>query len=365
MAQKNLYAILGVDVDADERRIREVYRSLAKKFHPDLNPGNPKANERFKEIAHAYWVLSDLQRKKAYLDANPFIQYEKGRSWKDEFSSADYRAEEFARTVPKEGRDILVRLYVSLEELSEGVMKKVTIRRRQSCPDCGGTGIQGGAKGGICPACQGKGEVPDFMTGGKSGNSRSIPCRKCGGSGTQPMKACRVCNGKGQDLRDVSITVGVPPGSQDQGKVVVKGQGHEGQFGGNAGDLRVIIVQKEHPYFLRKGDDLIYQSAITFTQWLEGCEMKIPTLNGTVSLRINPGVLPDGTLKIRGRGMPKTSGGRGDIIVKYNLCKPGKLNRKQLALLKRLEATEGFSPQLDERGWCIREAAKTVKDGKE
>ncbi len=362
MPIKNLYSVLGIGYNVDERQVREAYRRLAKKFHPDLNPGNPKAGERFKEIAHAYWVLSDPQRRKAYLNANPFIREERYKARQDSTPFETDQTRDTSQTEPSEGKNILVRLYLTLEELADGVMKKVKIRRRQSCPDCDGTGVEGGAKGGVCPVCRGSGEVPDFLAGDQKGSNGSIPCRKCGGTGIQPLKACRVCEGRGHDLRDISITVGIPPGSQDQGKVVVKGQGHEGLFGGKSGDLRVIILQKEHPYFLRQGDDLIYQSAITFTQWLEGCEMKVPTLNGPISLRINPGGMPEGTLKVRGRGMPKNGKGRGDLIVKYHLCKPNKLNRKQLTLLKRLEATDGFSLPLDEQGWCCRDLKNHPKD---
>jgi molecular chaperone DnaJ len=362
MPTKNLFAVMGLQCGADERQIRNAYRRLAKKLHPDLNPGNPRAGERFKEIAQAYWVLSDPHRRKAYLDANPDVRKEAFESWDADIAGESNLADMAARTKPEAGKDILVRLHLTLEELAAGVMKKVKIRRRQNCVACEGTGIAGAAKSAICPVCRGTGEVPDFIGVGKGDNGGSMPCRKCGGTGVKALSACSVCSGRGQLLEDISINVGVPPGSADREKVVVKDQGHEGYLGGKSGDLRVIIRQKEHPYFVRRGDDLNYYCTVTLSQWLEGCELHVPSLDGPIALKIKSGATPEGALKVRGRGMPQKDGGRGDIIVKYSLSVPEKLSKKQLSLLKRLEETGGFSSRLDERGWCPRDLEKKAAD---
>ncbi|TKJ36941.1 hypothetical protein CEE37_14605 [candidate division LCP-89 bacterium B3_LCP] len=352
MPDKNLFNLLGLSLGAPQRKVREAYRQLAKKYHPDLNPDNPHTAERFKEIAHAYWVLSDPARRKSYEDLNPHLRAETHRHQ----STRTYRKDtpkETSRQGPREGKDILVRLYVTLEELAEGVMRKVKIRRRQPCAECESTGIAGGAAGGICPVCKGSGDVPDFTH--RSGSRRdSIPCRKCGGSGLQAMKACQNCEGRGQILADITITVGVPPGSDDKEKIVVKSQGHQGFMGGKSGDLKVVIVQKEHPYFERKNGDLIYHCNVTFTQWLQGCELQAPSLNGPIALKLEPRKIPEGVLKVPGRGMPDKDGGKGDLVVKYSLAIPNELNRKQISLLKRLESTKGFSPAIDDKGWCKR-----------
>ena len=347
--EKNLFAVLGLDGGAEERQIRGAYRRLAKKLHPDLNPNNPLAGEQFKEVAHAYWVLSDPIRKQVYLEANPHLYKEVFKTRGDDAPFGAGSAVQAPKDVPEAGKDILVRLRLSLEELAEGAIKKVKIRRWQRCLVCEGTGIAGGARSEICPGCRGKGEVPDFISGG------SMPCRKCGGTGVRALSACSSCAGRGQVLEDVSITVGVPPGSDDQEKIVVKGHGHEGYLGGKSGDLRVIIKQKDHPYLARRGSDLYYHCTITLSQWLNGCELQVPTLNSPVALRIAANAVPEGALKIRGRGIPRKDGGRGDLIVKYSLCTPKKLSRKQLSLLKRLEMSDGFSPRLDEQGFSRRE----------
>lgn len=356
MSNMDLFAVLGVGYDVDKQKIREAYRKLAKKYHPDVNPENPRAGDRFKEVAHAYWVLSDPQRREGYLAAHPHLRSKRARS------KGSGAASETGEAVPQEGKDILVRLYLTLEELAEGAMKKVKIRRRQSCPDCEGTGISGGASGGMCPVCKGAGNVPDFLGRGRTKGGGTISCRKCGGSGLKPMAACHGCNGRGHDLRDVSITVGVAPGLADHEKIVVKGQGHEGFMGGKSGDLRVIIIQKDHPYFSRIKHDLYYHCNISLTQWLEGCELKVPSLNGAISLALERGCTPEGVLKVRGRGMPIQAGGRGDLIVKYSLATPGSLSKKHLSMLKRLEATDGFSPQLDSKGYSRRKLEDTAKN---
>jgi molecular chaperone DnaJ len=353
-SRQNLFAVLQLDVSADEKQIKDAYRKLAKKYHPDLNPNDPRANDNFKDIAHAYWILSDPGRRRAYLQANPSLRPSRKQSadFKDVFASA--KSGTTTKSPPKNGKDILVRLYVTLEELYRGTTRKVKLRRRESCESCRGTGIYGGAQGGICPACRGTGEVPDLVGSSDNGSAGTIPCRKCGGSGFQAMKACPECSGSGNRSREITISVGVPPGTAENETIVVKGQGHQAKFGGSPGDLRVVICQKDHPYLERRHDDLIYYCSITFTQWLEGCELQIPSLNGSLALKIKPKSTPEGALKIHGRGMPGANGKHGDLIVKYSLSVPDKLSVKQKLLLKTLESTRGFAPRLDEHGWCPR-----------
>ena len=359
MSEGNLFAVLELDGAASDRQVKEAYRRLAKKFHPDVNHSDLDAAERFKEIAHAYWILSDPQRRKNYIVANPHLNFERaGRRRKSEATRTEARSPSVEETDSRDGRDIVIKLYLTLEELAEGVMKKVKLRRRISCSDCEGTGIAGGAKSGFCLSCKGTGKVPDFI----NGSNALISCRKCGGTGIQAMKACGSCEGCGQNLNEVMITVGIPPGSSDQDKVIVKDQGHEGHPGGKPGDLRVIIRQKEHPYFTRHEDDLIYHCTLSLTQWLEGCELRVPSLKNPIALKIEPGKQSSGTLKISGRGMPKNGGGHGDLVVKYALSKPPEISKKQRSILKRLEATDGFSPRLDAHGWCARELEKETCD---
>jgi len=353
--EKNLFSILGIDVDADDKQIRNAYRKLAKKFHPDVNPGNPSADEAFKTVSHAYWILSDPRRRKEYIRTNPFIQPKPPRrssSFQETFKKA--KAKEATRARPHEGKDIVLRLYLSLEEIVEGASKRIKIKRWISCKSCDATGIYGGAKAGVCATCKGTGILPDFTRGGKA--QTAITCRKCGGSGLQPMSACHECGGKGRVSREVSLSVGVPPGTVDGETITVKSQGHEGTLGGETGDLKVIVKQREHAYLERRGYDLYYHCSISLTQWIQGCELNIPGLKGPLSLTLKPGSAPEGTLKIRDRGLPRPNGRKGDLIVRYSLCVPEKLTVKQKLLMKALEGSKGFAPEVDTKGWCLRSA---------
>lgn len=353
MTEKNHFQVLGIPSTTTERQIKDAYRALAKKFHPDVNPGNPVASEQFKEIAHAYWILSDPERKNAYLKTEVFSENATPRK-RPNTSQRDPSSSQPRVQKSREGKDIIVRMSLTLEELGEGVLTKVKFRRKESCNSCEGTGISGGATSTLCPACHDKGEVPDLIHNEARRTGSLMTCRKCGGSGLQPMKACPQCHGCGQTQHDVAINVGIPPGSTAEERIVVKGQGHEGNLGKKSGNLCVIINQKPHPYLERQGDDLSYECKITFLQWLEGGELKIPTLNGPVSLTLAERGAPEGTLKVGGKGMPKKNGDLGDLIVKYRLCVPSNLTRRQRSLLKKLETTEGFNLHHDERGFLCR-----------
>jgi molecular chaperone DnaJ len=353
MSQENLFTILGLESGAGEKQIKDAYRRLAKKYHPDLNPDSPGADDMFKRVAHAYWILSDTERKKEYLESHPETRPQTAPKKEEEPTSHSAKADRTSAGVAQEGRDIIVRLHLPLEDLFAGITRKLKIKRLQKCESCSSTGIAGGADGGLCPVCKGSGEVPDFTHGSKAG--ASLKCRKCGGSGLRPMSACPKCDGRGLVEHDVKLAVGIPPGTSERDKIVVVGQGHEGRLGGKAGDLRVIVKQKDHSYLVRRGDDLVYSCDISITQWLEGCKLNAPTLNGPVSLTLKAGTMPEGTLKVRGKGMPRNEGGRGDFIVRYSLCFPDKLSKKQLVLLKKLESTSGFTPKSDKKGWFRRD----------
>jgi molecular chaperone DnaJ len=323
-----------------------------------VNPDDPGVDEMFKRVAHAYWILSDVERRKSYFDSHPEMRPRPAPRKKKESSFNSAKAGRASSGAAREGKDIIIRIHLPLEHVFEGVTRKLKIKRLQGCKPCSSTGISGGADGGLCPVCKGSGEVPDFTQGSNIGSS--LKCRKCGGSGLRPMNACPKCEGTGLVEHEVKLAVGIPPGSSEKDKIIVVGQGHEGRLGGKPGDLRVIVKEKEHSYLTRRGDDLVYSCDISITQWLEGCELNAPTLNGPVSLAMKAGTMPEGALKVKGKGMPKKEGGRGDLIVRYSLCFPKELNKKQLLLLKKLEATSGFSPKSDRKGWFKREL-KTKK----
>lgn len=354
MAEEDLYAVLGLQRGADSHRIREAYRRLAKALHPDLNPGNPGAGERFKEVVRAYWVLSDQQRRESYLKATLYYHFDPVSPERNPSNLRTKPKVYRTRSEPEMGRDILIRLSLTLEEIAGGVMKKVKIRRLCCCAECRGSGIAGNVADQSCPVCKGTGQVPNLTDLSARGSRRWIPCRKCAGTGMRTLIICHTCAGRGQQIKETLVTIGIPPGSNDRDKIVVKGQGHDGTLGGEPGDLKVIVQQKAHPYLERNGADLIYRCPVTFLQWLEGDELQVPSLRGAISLKLEPGGKPSGTLKVRGRGLPKPDGERGDLLVQYYLCVPERISRKQMQIMKRLESTPGFSPKSDSRGWYPR-----------
>jgi len=258
MPAKNLYGILGLSWGADEQDIKSAYRQLAKILHPDHNPDDPAAADRFKEIVAAYWVLSDPVRRVSYLRENGFETIlQNARRWQRSESRPDR---------PQAGQDIVVRLHLSLEEIAVGVVKKVKIRRQCNCAACAGTGFDGGQTNGVCPACHGTGSVPDLIRLRRGMKGATMRCRKCDGSRSVRNKPCPSCGGRGRDIQEHYVNIGIPGGVEDRHQMVIKGQGHEGLAGGESGDIKVIILQKPHSYLGRRGSDLIYNCPITLSQ---------------------------------------------------------------------------------------------------
>jgi molecular chaperone DnaJ len=342
-ADEDLYAVLGLVRGADERQIKEAYRRLAKSFHPDVNRGDAHAAERFKQIAAAYRILSDPQLRAEYASRrfgnSPSTFAEHLRRTQTESTVGKPSPE----AVPRPASNITIKLHLTLEELAQGVTRKLRFTRRIRCPICAGIGVQM-ADEGICEACRGSGKVPD-LTAIKGRSQSWIPCRRCGGTGRRVKNPCANCRGRGQVEEDSAVNVTVPPGADQGSSIIIKEQGHEDRPGKKNGDVCVVIVTKEHPHLRRNGADLIHRCRLTLTQWLEGATLQVPALEETIALRLAPGLKSEGCLKVRGRGMPRADGSRGDLLVEYRLCVPRKLNKKQQALLKRLEATPGFQPE--------------------
>lgn len=339
-ADQDLYAVLGLVQGADDRQIKEAYRRLAKFFHPDVNRGDANAAERFKEIAAAYRILSDPNLRAVYTSRRKGAC---GSTFADHLRRT--QARNSAKTpppnaAPRPALNITIKLHLTLEQLAKGVTRKIQFIRRIHCPICNGIGLKIGEEG-ACSACRGTGKVPDLS----AVNRRSptlLPCTLCGGTGKRGAVPCGNCRNRGQVEVNSTVNVNVPPGADQRTCIIIRGQGHEDLPGETSGDVRIFIIEKKHPHLKRCGDDLIHPCRLTLTQWLEGTSLQVPALEETIVLKIAPGLKPEGCLKIRGRGMPRSDGSRGDLIVKYRLCIPRQLNRKQRSLLKRLEATPGF-----------------------
>jgi molecular chaperone DnaJ len=353
LASKNYYAILGVGRDADDNELKKSYRKLARLYHPDRNPGDKAAEERFKEIGEAYGVLSDPD-KRAHYDRFGTAPTAAGGGAQDVgfgtlfediiegfFGAGQGGAR---RSRARRGDDLRYDLTLTLEEAAEGQDAKLQIPRLEGCETCGGTGTQSGSRRETCPTCRGQGQVrfsQGFLTVAR-------PCPDCRGAGTINRSPCRDCRGEGRVRRERRLEVTIPPGIEDGMQVRLGGRGDAGDSGGPAGDLYVVIHVSAHDIFTRDGADLHTQVPIAFPQAALGDEIEVPVLKGTAKLSVPPGTQPGAHLRLRGKGMPHLRGrGRGDIVYEMVLEVPTRLTNRQRELLEELRhASEDSGPLL-------------------
>ncbi|MCD6169551.1 MAG: molecular chaperone DnaJ [Candidatus Latescibacteria bacterium] len=366
MTKRDYYEVLGIGRDATEEEIKKAYRRQAMRYHPDRNPGDKEAEEKFKEAAEAYEVLIDPQKRAAYdrfgHEGVRDTFGSGGFQWSDFSHATDFEdifeslfGEGFfgdifgRRTRTREagarrGSDLRVSLKLSLEEIATGVEKKIRLKRFQRCELCGGTGSRSGAAQ-TCPLCHGTGEVRQ--------SSRSIfgqfvnitTCPRCGGEGRVVTEPCRNCGGQGRVRSTATISVKVPPGVGNGNYIPLRGQGDVGPHGGPAGDLLIFIEELPHPHFARHGDDVVYELPISFPQAAMGDEVEVPTLYGKVLMRVPPGTQSGKVFRLRGKGLPRADGyGRGDQLVRLRVWVPTRLNREEKRLLEELSTSENINP---------------------
>lgn len=364
---KDYYEVLGVGKDASQDDIKKAFRSLAKKHHPDANPGDPTAEAKFKEINEAYEVLSDEGKRSnydAYGNANgPYANpgggaggqgaQDFGRVFGDAggfpFGDLFGGFEELLGggrrrrdTGPRRGDDLELEMEISLEEAFSGVDRDVRIPRTEACDRCGGSGAEPGSKAVTCPACHGTGQVSTTQRSIFGQMLVSTPCTKCGGTGKYVEKPCRECGGSGEVRKSRTVTVKVPPGADSGLRLRLSGQGNAGSRGGSAGDLYVVIFVKHHATFQRQGDDLILDKVVSFTLAAVGGSAGVPCIDGEVDLDVPSGTQPGAILRMRGKGMPRLrSKGRGDMLVRVNVRVPTKLSAKERDALRELGKMDG------------------------
>ena len=380
MPRSDYYKTLGVDKKASADEVKKAYRKLARQYHPDRNPDDPQAEERFKEIQEAYDTLSDPDKRKRYDrggsvfgGANPFGQGQGGGFAADPgafgdilsdlFSTAGGAAGRFrgnVRTKPaaERGRDLETEVSLSFEQAVRGVQLPVAVTTHAACPTCRGSGAQPGTQPVVCPVCQGRG----VESQGQGLFSITRPCSRCGGAGTVIEQPCATCQGQGRTRELKKYRVNIPPGVKDGSRIRLAGKGEAGLRGGAPGDLYVVTRVTESPVFQRKGDNLEVEVPITVTEAMRGAEVEVPTLNATKRLRV-PGGTAHGTVqRLRGEGPPKLAGGgRGDIHYRFVIQVP---NASTLSAEQR-EAVEGLDRVLDgdpRRSLLDRAAASRAKE---
>lgn len=352
MQGRDLYEILGVSHYATAEEIKKAYRRKAMIYHPDRNPNNPEAEERFKEIQEAYRVLSDPDER-AYYDRtgrigrnhrrfeSPFdFGFDPTDLFNDLFGQffGGYRSGSKGGTSAERGSDVVINLRISFMEAVFGGEVKVKAPHKEICPSCKGRGAQAGAMPDFCPMCGGSGET--YYRHGFIVVRRA--CRRCGGSGRVIRQKCTTCSGVGKVAGEKNLTVKIPAGIRDGARLKLAGEGDAGRNGGLPGDLYISISIDPHPQFTRRDDDIILEVPISFPQAVLGAEIVIPTLEGKETIRIPRGTQSGRVFHLRGKGIPHlNSSGRGDMHVVVNVEIPSHLTAEQEELIKRLAEVMG------------------------
>lgn len=328
-----LYTILEVEASASQDDIKKAYKRLALKYHPDRNEGDAEAEARFKQVSEAYRVLSD-EKRRAHYDRYGDIGDDGARFHEvDVATVAEFFESIFGDLIGrrrKRGRDLRYDIELTFEEAAFGTSKKIKVPRPVSCTKCGGTGAAPGTKTEQCSACQGKGEVR-YQQGLFVLNR---PCRSCDGRGIIISSPCIACSGSGRVTQEEELTVKLPPGTETGSKRTVRGYGEVGPQG--AGDLVVHVKVLEHPMFERRGHDVVCEFPITFPQAVLGDELVVPTIDGDVTMKVRPGTQAGQLYKLKGKGIPRLGGSRGDQLVRVALDVPTSINPRQERLIREL-----------------------------
>ncbi|MDR3289235.1 MAG: molecular chaperone DnaJ [Peptococcaceae bacterium] len=355
--KRDYYEVLGVPKAAGEQEIKQAYRKLARQYHPDVNPGNKEAEEKFKEATEAFDVLNDDGKRTRYdqfghAGVDPQAGGGFGGAGFDFGGMSDIFEMFFGgsgggqrRNGPQRGNDLRYNLSLKFEEAVFGVKKEIQIPRHEACPECQGSGAQAGTHPSACSQCKGTGQVSSVQRTPFGQIQTAHPCPACRGAGTIITHPCKECSGQGKVRRVKTIQIAVPQGSEDGLNLRLSGDGEAGQRGGSAGDLYVVLHVKPHKLFEREGNDLYYEYPVTLMQAALGAEIDIPVLEGgTVKLRVPEGTQTSTILHVRNKGVPHRRGsGRGDLHVQVVVTTPTKLNEKQKQLLR--EFGESISEQ--------------------
>ncbi|MBR3979777.1 MAG: molecular chaperone DnaJ [Bacteroidales bacterium] len=365
MAEKrDYYEVLGVAKNATKDEIKKAYRKLAIKYHPDKNPGDKEAEEKFKEAAEAYDVLSDDTKRQRYdqfghagvggaagggfSDVNDIFTHF-GDIFGDLFgggaSFGGFGGGSRGRAVRK-GSNLRVRVKLNLSEIVSGTEKKIKIKKKVTCTACNGSGAATSNDVQSCPDCKGSGYVIRMVNGIFGRMQQQSPCPRCGGEGKIITHKCPHCSGEGVVDAEETVTVQIPAGVADGMQLNVPGKGNAPRHGGVNGDLYVLISEEEHPQLERDGNDLIYTLDISFPDAVLGANVEIPTVEGNVKIHIDEGTQSGKILRLRGKGVPDVNGyGRGDLLVNVQVYVPKSVTKDEKKILEKLQESESFKPK--------------------
>jgi molecular chaperone DnaJ len=368
MAKRDFYEVLEVSKTASKEEIKKAYRKKAIQYHPDKNPGDKAAEEKFKEAAEAYEVLSDDNKKARYdqfghagMGSQSGGAYSDGGMTMDDIFShfgdifgdmggGSFRFSSFGGGGRQgqrmnKGSNLRVKVRLSLEEIVNGVEKKLKLKKYVACKSCGGSGAEGRSGFSTCSTCNGTGQVTRIANTILGRMQTASACNACGGSGKIITKKCTSCYGEGIVQDEEVVTIPIPAGVAEGLQLNVSGKGNAARRGGINGDLIVVIEEEPHQELIRDGNDLIYPLFISIPDAITGANVEIPTVSGKAKIKIDPGTQPGKVLRLRGKGIPEINGyGNGDLLVTVNVWIPQNTTKEERAILENLNESKNFQP---------------------
>lgn len=371
--KRDFYEILGVSRSASKEEIKKAYRQKAIQYHPDKNPGDKEAEDKFKEAAEAYEVLSDDNKRARY---DQFGHAGMGSSGGGGFSH-DWNIEDIfsqfgdifgghfgsfggfggfgggggrgGRRVSR-GTDLRVKVKLNYSEIANGVEKKIKVNKYVNCKSCDGTGAEGSSGFTTCSTCRGSGRVTQVVNSIFGQMQQATTCPTCGGEGKTINNKCKACSGEGVVRDDEVITIKIPAGVAEGMQLNVSGRGNAARRGGVPGDLLVIIEEEKHPELIRDGNDLIFNLSVSIPDAILGAPIEIPTIDGKVKIKIEPGTQPGKILRLRGKGLPEVNSyNRGDLLVAINVYIPKNLSKDEKAIIEKMSKSPSFTPDPKEQ----------------
>lgn len=370
MAKRDYYAVLGVDKGADATAIKKAYRKLAIKYHPDKNPDNKEAEEKFKEAAEAYEVLSDAQKKARYDRYGHAGMGQQGgfgggrggmtmddifSQFGDVFGDRGGPFESFfggggrggrARARGERGSSLRIKVELTLEEIASGVTKKIKVKKYKKCGTCAGSGAKDSNSTTTCNTCRGSGAVRQVRSTFLGQMQTTVTCPTCNGSGQQITAKCGTCKGEGREYGDEMIEIEIPAGVQEGMQLSMSGRGNAGKQGGASGDLLINIEEIPHEFLQRDGQNVIFDLYLNIADAALGTNLEVPTIDGRVKIKIPEGTQAGKILRLKGKGLPSVqSYGKGDELIHVNVWTPKNLSSEERKILEKLRNSDNFKPQ--------------------
>lgn len=373
MAKRDYYEILGVPKNADQATIKKEYRKLALQYHPDKNPGDKQSEEKFKEAAEAYEVLSDQEKRARYdrfghagVGDNGGFGGGGGMTMEDIFNHFGNIFNESGSPFDtffggernfqsggggERGANLRIKISLNLEEIAEGVTKKIKLKKDINCNVCHGSGAKDSSSVTTCPTCKGSGYVRQVRSTFLGQMATTSSCPSCNGSGKKITSFCQSCKGKGLMVGEETLEINIPAGVEDGMQLSMRGKGHKGRNNGPSGDLIVNIEEKQHEDFVRDGKNIVYETNLNFSDLVLGTDITVPTLKGKVKMNIPSGTPAGKIFRLKGKGLAVlNSYDRGDQLIHVNVWIPKKISTEEKEILSKLKTSVNFEPGEQQKG---------------